>query len=133
MYSVSPQDSLTNALQRDKHYLFEPPLSPHPEADGTAIASAEWLDVLSASREMGLQNTVTDVEPIEFSSQLSTPTDTRNGGTAYLEEDDDPGQLDGVNIPLHGTGKLRRSEPEDGKRGKRFSRRQSKGGLAAVF
>jgi hypothetical protein len=82
---------------------------------------------------MGLQNNVSDVEPIEFGSQLTTPTDTRNGNPAYLDEDDDPGQLDGVNIPLHVSGKLRRGESDDGKRGKRFSRRQSKGGLAAVF
>jgi len=69
---------------------------------------------------------------MDMSSQISSPAGSSYGvgDGAYFGDD---AALDGVNIPS--TSRLRKEEDSESLRKgrKRFSRRQSKGGLAAVF
>jgi 3-phosphoinositide dependent protein kinase-1 len=65
----------------------------------------------------------------DLSSQISSPTGSTLGGTEFGGD----GALEGVNIPS--AIRLRKDDDAESLRKgrKRFSRRQSKGGLAAVF
>jgi 3-phosphoinositide dependent protein kinase-1 len=141
--------NLLTRLKRDKHITFEQPPSPPPEPNGTAILADEWLESLSTARDMALtQHSLTGVGSysgdsnmdISGTSQLPSPNDSIG-----LDMD---GTLDGIDIPngsqhgiMHGSRFRDGDEPRDAmgsdngqKKGKkRFSRRQSKGGLAAVF
>jgi len=120
---------------RDKHILFEPPPSPPPEPDGTAVVASEWMVVIDRARELAIaQQSFTgsysgDSTFNDLSSQISSPTGSTLGGTEFAGE----GALDGVNIPS--AIRLRKDDDAESLRKgrKRFSRRQSKGGLAAVF
>jgi 3-phosphoinositide dependent protein kinase-1 len=166
---------LTQA-QREKHILFEPPTSPLPEPDGTAIVAQEWLDSLAKAKELAItQQSLTGSysgdSTLELSSsQIPSPAGSTLGGgptglgavaasssadhlhlhhlhhqhpaTAFYTAGAaaDAVSLDGVNVPTgsRGTaaaGGLRANDDADSLRKgrKRFSRRQSKGGLAAVF
>jgi hypothetical protein len=180
----------TNAKQREKHILFEPPPSPLPEPDGTAISAREWTDALARARELALtQQSLTGSYSGDSTLELASsqipspagstigPTTVGGGGgptvvalTATAGGDmngllhqsafyspsigggGDPAAIDGVNVPMGtravnmrgggggaapappGPGADEAAEAERGNKGrKRFSRRQSKGGLAAVF
>jgi 3-phosphoinositide dependent protein kinase-1 len=139
-------------LKKDKHIVFEQPSSPLPEPDGTAILAREWMDTFSSAREIAFaQHTISGVNSysgdsnfdVSGASQLSSPDGVGSSGSMGLEYD---GQADGVDVlnGHHHQGSRFRDGDEprsdareltDGKNKgrKRFSRRQSKGGLAAVF
>ena len=133
--------------QREKHIVFEYAPSPPPEPDGTAIATQEWLDTITKARELAIMQSqqngsYSGDSALELSSQISSPAASSLGGGGQLGggTDSGPGDffgrdsaLDGVNIPT--TSRLRKEEDSESLRKgrKRFSRRQSKGGLAAVF
>lgn len=98
------------------------------------------MDILARARELALtQQSLTgsysgDSALDMSSSRISSPGGSSFGGGAdngYFGGPDTA--LDGVNIPS--TSRLRKEEDAESLRKgrKRFSRRQSKGGLAAVF
>jgi 3-phosphoinositide dependent protein kinase-1 len=96
------------------------------------------MDTLARARELALtQQSLTgsysgDSALDMSSSRISSPGGSSFGGgdNGYFGSDT---ALDGVNIPS--TSRLRKEEDAESLRKgrKRFSRRQSKGGLAAVF
>jgi hypothetical protein len=72
---------------------------------------------------------------MEMTSQMPSPSGSSFGGVepAYFDADASMA-LDGVNIPSSSTRFRKEDDAESLRKGrKRFSRRQSKGGLAAVF
>jgi 3-phosphoinositide dependent protein kinase-1 len=102
------------------------------------LATEEWLETINRARELAFtQQSLTgsysgDSTLNDLSSQISSPTGSTLGGAdGGLYSSD--GTLDGVNIPSSRA--LRVDDDTDSVRKgrKRFSRRQSKGGLAAVF
>ena len=111
-----------------KHLLFEDPKATTSDPDGSMYAAQEWLEAIEKAREFCISQSVTnsysgDSVFNDLSSTLSSPTSTLGGENA----------LDGVNIP---TARLRKGDMGDGdsiKGRKRFSKRHSKNGLAAVF
>ena len=111
------------------------PPSPPPEPDGTAVIVSEWLGAIDRARELAItQQSYNgsysgDSTFNDLSSQISSPTGSTLGGADFGGD----GALDGVNIPS--AVRLRKDEDTESLRKgrKRFSRRQSKGGLAAVF
>ena len=87
------------------------------------------MEMLERARDFGLSQSMTnsysgDSALNDLGSTLSSPASTLGGDAA----------LDGVNVP---TARLRKAaldaDNESVKGRKRFSRRQSKNGLAAVF
>lgn len=112
-----------------KHLLFEDPEANPSDPDGSMYAAQEWMDSIEKAREFAISQSVAnsysgDSQFNDLSSQLSSPTSTLGENA-----------LDGVNIP---SARLRKGEFGDnesmkGQGRKRFSKRHSKNGLAAVF
>lgn len=111
-----------------KHILFEDPKATPNDPDGSMYGAQEWMDAIERSKEFAISQSMAnsysgDSAFNDLSSQLSSPASTLGGDNT----------LDGVNIP---TARLRKGEmdQESLKSGrKRFSKRHSKNGLAAVF
>jgi 3-phosphoinositide dependent protein kinase-1 len=99
------------------------------DPDGSMYAAQEWIETIERAKDFAISQSVTnsysgDSTFNDLSSTLSSPTSTLGNGDA----------LEGVNIPT--AGRLRKGEIGDGesiKGRKRFSKRHSKNGLAAVF
>ncbi|KAF2675045.1 Pkinase-domain-containing protein [Microthyrium microscopicum] len=125
---------------REKHILFEVPLTPPPEPDGTRIAAEEWLDCLFRARELyltqqSLTGSYSNDSAMDMSSSISSPAGSSYGGDNNFFGSDST--LEGVNIPSSAS-RLRKEEDANNlqKGRKRFSRRQSKnipGSFPSVF
>jgi 3-phosphoinositide dependent protein kinase-1 len=111
-----------------KHLLFEDPKATPIDPDGSLYGAQEWMDAIERAREFAISQSIAnsysgDSAFNDLGSTLSSPTSTLGGDNT----------LDGVNIP---TARLRKGEMGDQeslKGRKRFSKRNSKNGLAAVF
>ena len=111
-----------------KHLLFEDPKATPSDPDGSMYGAQEWMDAIERAREFAISQSMAnsysgDSAFNDLGSTLSSPTSTLGGDNT----------LDGVNIP---TARLRKGEMGDQeslKGRKRFSKRHSKNGLAAVF
>lgn len=118
--------SLTG-LQRDKHFIFEDPKAASSDGPATSASAQEWLDAIETAREMALS---------QNSSISYTSDQSLQNGAAGSSRDLD---LDSPPRPETGQGRntlqKHQANPEsDSFMGrKRFSKRQSKSGLAAVF
>jgi len=89
-------------------------------------STQEWLDTIEQAKDFALSQSLTnsysgDSAFNDLSSTISSPTSTLGGG-----------EIDGVNVP---SARLRKDpgDSESVKGRKRFSKRHSKNGLAAVF
>jgi len=124
-------------LQKDKHILFEDPKATTSDPDGSLYSAKEWIEAIDKAREFALSQSLTnsysgDSTLNDLSSSLPSPTST-------LDNSQD-GPLEGVNIPSardhHHRHLMPGGESSEGgsfKGRKRFSKRHSKNGLAAVF
>ncbi|KAF1989535.1 Pkinase-domain-containing protein [Aulographum hederae CBS 113979] len=111
---------------RDKHYLFEDPKVTTSDPDGSVYSTQEWLDSIERAKDFALSETLAssysnDSQFNDLSSAISSPTSTLGG------------DIDGVNIPTARLRKHDQGDTESIKGRKRFSKRHSKNGLAAVF
>jgi 3-phosphoinositide dependent protein kinase-1 len=117
---------------REKHFTFEDPKATTSDPEGSRYSSQEWLDTIERAKDLALSQNIAhsysgDSAFNELSSTISSPTSTLNGLAASSSAG---GEVDGVNIPRNPRGR----EDSDSVKGiKRFSRRHSKNGLAAVF
>lgn len=123
------------ASQKDKHITFEDPQATAADPDGSKYNCQEWIEMLERAREFAYTQSLTTTYPNDSTlsntlnelSSLSSPSD---GGL------DAPGELSSGNAL--GRARLRKDEGNsdgDSLKGgrKRFSKRHSKNGLAAVF
>ncbi|KAJ5211986.1 Serine/threonine-protein kinase PKH2 [Penicillium cinerascens] len=114
---------------RDKHYVFEDPKPSSSNIGSTAVSAQEWLDALDRAREMGLNHQggsySADDAFRDLSSGFSSHANTleRNSELQNEHSSHQPGRLI----------KHQATDSESTKGKKRFSRRHSKNGLAAVF
>ena len=112
--------------QRDKHHLFEDPKATSIDPDGSKYTAQEWLETIERAKEFAITQSITNSYSgastlNDLDSAISSPATTINGD----------GALEAVNVPQ---GSLRRDlDAESSKSRKRFSKRHSKNGLAAVF
>ncbi|EON67507.1 AGC/PDK1 protein kinase [Coniosporium apollinis CBS 100218] len=112
---------------RDKHLVFEDPKATTSDPDGSKYSAAEWLEAIERAKEFAISTSMTnsysgDSTFNDLSSSLSSPSSTIGGD----------GALEGVNVPT--ARHLRKDPDSDSVKGrKRFSKRHSKNGLAAVF
>ncbi|KNG79911.1 serine/threonine protein kinase [Aspergillus nomiae NRRL 13137] len=114
---------------RDKHYVFEDPKPSSSNSGANAANAQEWVDSLDRAREMALTQQANgtysaDEAFRDISSELSSHANTLDRNSEVHHE----------NPPGRAT--LVKHQPADSdsvKGKKRFSRRHSKNGLAAVF
>ncbi|KAL4992558.1 kinase-like domain-containing protein [Aspergillus falconensis] len=115
---------------REKHFVFEDPKPSSSNAGTTAISAQDWLDTLDRAREMALaqqQNGQFSADDAfrDLSSGFSSPANTLDRAAEATQEAAPQGRATLV--------KHQGNDSESIKGRKRFSRRHSKNGLAAVF
>ncbi|KAL8793023.1 MAG: hypothetical protein Q9195_004334 [Heterodermia aff. obscurata] len=110
---------------REKHFTFEDPKSTSSDGSATSAAAQEWLDIIDVAREMALSQNSTS--SYDADSDLQNPS---TGSTRDLDLDSPPRPE-----TYQGRSTLQKAHNDhDSFKGrKRFSKRQSKSGLAAVF
>ena len=116
------------SLKRDKHYTFEDPKSTSSDGSATSAAAQDWLDTIDSAREMALSQ-----------NAKSYPGDdpyravTSSGIPSSRDLDlDSPARPDtSLRVIMQKNNSGTDSDSLLGR--KRFSKRQSKSGLAAVF
>ncbi|KAJ5155859.1 Serine/threonine-protein kinase PKH2 [Penicillium capsulatum] len=115
---------------RDKHYVFEDPKPSSSNLGATALSAQEWLDALDRAREMAASQNHSGVYSAEeafrdISSGFSSHANTLDRNSELQSEGNthQPSRLV----------KHQATDSESTKGKKRFSRRHSKNGLAAVF
>lgn len=119
-------------LQREKHYVFEDPKPSSSNIGATAVSAQEWLDALDRAREMAMTQQSSGPYSAEdafrdISSGFSSHTNT-------LDRNSDPQTESGGHAPgRNHLVKHQGTDSDSAKGKKRFSRRHSKNGLAAVF
>lgn len=126
---------LTIKTQKDKHYTFEDPRATTSDPAGSKYSTQEWLASLEQARDFFLSNqqqsgSASYASDTIFNglnnSSLSSPADSLGGDGAMPSS------------AQHHLRQTLRPQPGDngqgdGKGKKRFSKRHSKSGLAAVF
>jgi 3-phosphoinositide dependent protein kinase-1 len=123
------------ASQRGIHYTFEDLKSSKDASDQSKTTPDEWLESLERARELAMsQNMLGSYNSetgFEMSSSVSSPSSTLGGGVANIYPE-------GFNVAdRNGRKNISKSQAslqqEDSTKRHRFSKRQSKNGLAAVF
>jgi len=122
---------------RDKHYTFEDPRATPWDPQGSKYSTQEWLDAVEQACEVAVATSMTD----DYSGDATLSDLNQTGGTA-LSSPSDPAGGDAA-MPLSGPSAgerhalrhtLRRNTDDESLKGRRrFSKRNSKSGLAAVF
>ena len=120
-------------MQRDKHFTFEDPNAASSDGSATSASAQEWLDAIERAREItisqNLANSYSGDDAFkDLQSDMPSPASTLD---LNLER-----RGDGVppSSSRHMLQKNHSSTDVDSLKGfKRFSKRQSKSGLAAVF
>ncbi|KAI9676599.1 MAG: pkb-activating kinase-like protein [Bathelium mastoideum] len=111
---------------REKHHLFEDPKATPIDSEGSKYTAQEWLDILERAKEFAITQNITNSYSggsaiNDLDSAISSPASTIGAD----------GALEAVNVPRSN---MRRDfDAESSKSRKRFSKRHSKNGLAAVF
>lgn len=116
---------------RDKHFVFEEPkTSSSSNSQPTANSIQEWIDTLDRAKELAASqksSAYSNDEYRDLSSGFSSQTNTLDHSSEFQNE----------HAPLSGRATLQKSaaaaDSESIKGKKRFSKRHSKNGLAAVF
>jgi 3-phosphoinositide dependent protein kinase-1 len=108
--------------------IFEDPKATTSDPDGSKYSCQEWLDTLERAKEMAISMSITnsyagDSGFNDITSTISSPTSTLGGEAA----------IEGVNIPRNRHLRKDHDDTDSIKGRKRFSKRHSKNGLAAVF
>ncbi|KAL9069711.1 MAG: hypothetical protein Q9157_006061 [Trypethelium eluteriae] len=113
-------------VQRDKHHLFEDPKATSIDPEGSKYTAQEWLETMERAKEFAITQSITNSYSgasalNDLDSAISSPASTIGGDAG----------LDAVNVSRSA---LRKDlDSESSKSRKRFSKRHSKNGLAAVF
>jgi 3-phosphoinositide dependent protein kinase-1 len=127
--------------QRDKHLTFEDPRATTSDPAGSKYSTQEWLDSVEQAREIALSQSasssyVGDVNGMnmngmnsDMNMDMDSPVESLGGDSAM--------PMSGPSTVVHSGRQTLRKEKDDGdgsgKGRKRFSKRHSKSGLAAVF
>jgi 3-phosphoinositide dependent protein kinase-1 len=124
---VSSKNCILINLQKDKHIVFEDPKATTSDPDGSKYSCQEWMDTIERAKELAISQSMTnsyagDSAFSDLNSSITSPAATLGGDA-----------LDGVNIPTARHLRKNQDDTDSIKGRKRFSKRHSKNGLAAVF
>jgi 3-phosphoinositide dependent protein kinase-1 len=126
---------VTDLHQKDRHFVFEDSKPPSREPMATAVSTQEWLDALVRARDLAVSlqernnNSYSENDSLNISSSaLSSVPSTIDQPTDLSPHSASHGH--GSRGILH---KQHSVDAESMKGRKRFSKRQSKSGLTAVF
>ncbi|EHY53803.1 serine/threonine protein kinase [Exophiala dermatitidis] len=120
---------------RDRHYVFEDPKPASNDPMATAVSAQEWLDALVRAREIATSmqnssNTYSNDDTLNLSSSaLSSHASTIDQSTDISPHSASHGHTGRMILHKQHSG----GDTESLKGRKRFSKRQSKSGLTAVF
>ncbi|KAL6246662.1 serine/threonine protein kinase [Rhinocladiella similis] len=120
---------------KDRHFVFEDPKPPSNEQMATAISAQEWLDALARAREIAISlqnsnNTYSNDDTLNLSSSgLSSHASTMDRTSDLSPPSVNHGHSGRMMLHKQHSG----GDAESLKGRKRFSKRQSKSGLTAVF
>ncbi|KAI5358221.1 Putative serine/threonine-protein kinase, active [Septoria linicola] len=121
---------------RDKHYILEDPRATTSDPAGSKYSTQEWLDCVEQAREVAIATSMTNSysgeSMLNDPSNMSSPADSMGDDAVMPMSGPSAGERHGHNLRHT----LRRNTDEDDrslKGRKRFSKRHSKSGLAAVF
>ncbi|KAL9035334.1 MAG: hypothetical protein Q9214_006630 [Letrouitia sp. 1 TL-2023] len=108
---------------KDKHFTFEDPKSTSSDGSATSASAQEWLDAIELARELAASQSTSN----SYSGE-DVLKDLQPGSS------NSPRALD-LDAPetRHTLQKLQPTESDSFMGRKRFSKRQSKSGLSAVF
>ncbi|KAM0718448.1 hypothetical protein Q7P37_005518 [Cladosporium fusiforme] len=117
---------------KDKHLTFEDPRATTSDPAGSKYSTQEWLDSVEQAREIALSHSESLLNSNGLASSISSPADSLGGDAAGGPS---------VSVVNPSGRQTLRKEKDDGEGGgvgttkgrKRFSKRHSKSGLAAVF
>ena len=113
-------------LQHDKLYTFEDPKSSPKNPESASIAAQGWIDILDRAKEMALSCGLTGSYSSD-NKMRSSPIFSSSNRQSALDMGSSVDDLGG--LPSSSSA----PEPDVPKSRKRFSKRQSKSGLTAVF
>ena len=117
--------------QRDKHISFEDPKASSSDGSATSAAAEEWLEALERAREIAISQSLTNsYSGDEFQDMQSRMTSAATTLDMSSEIRAEAASSNARNILQKNPSA---STTEELKGFKRFSKRQSKSGLAAVF
>lgn len=121
---------ITNTSQRDKHLTFEDPRATTSDPAGSKYSTQEWIDSVEQAREIALSQSASSsyVGESILNGGMNSPADSLGGDSAM--------PMTGPSSASQSGRQTLRKEKDDGegnKGRKRFSKRHSKSGLAAVF
>ncbi|KAK5107506.1 hypothetical protein LTR62_001078 [Meristemomyces frigidus] len=131
----------------NKFHTFEDPRATTADPAGSKYSTQEWLDALSSAHEVALSQSMLANTGSQYGSQSLLMNDlgilgdpSGHNSPAVSVGEDAIGAMPGPNVQRHALRQtLRRKETDEesmgggGKGRKRFSKRHSKSGLAAVF
>jgi 3-phosphoinositide dependent protein kinase-1 len=121
---------ISDCLQHGTHYSFEEPRSSNSSSDVGRTTPEEWIETLDSAKDFAMSQSMlgsynNDNSFAEMSSSVSSPTSTLGGGNTYPE---------GMGVTdRNGRKNLTKNQEDAPPKRHRFSKRQSKSGLAAVF
>lgn len=125
---------ISNILQHGTHYSFEEPRSSN-NSDVGRTSPEEWIETLDSAKDFAMSQSMlgsynNDSTYGEMSSSVSSPTSTLGGGNTYAENT----YAEGMGVTdRNGRKNLTKNQEDAPPKRHRFSKRQSKSGLAAVF
>ena len=124
--------TILTTTQRDKHYVFEDPKPPSSDPLATATSTQDWLETIDRAKEMAVMQSVNNSYSGDDSFNIASSALSSHANTMDRKADLSP-----ESIPHSGRATLQKhhsgGDSESIKGRKRFSKRQSKSGLAAVF
>ena len=120
-----------NLVQREKHLTFEDPRATTSDPAGSKYSTQEWLDTLDNARDIAMAQSLTPTYSGEtlLNAVDSNSPDESMGVDAVMPMAGPAGS--GRHHHMRQT--LRRNTDDERDARKRFSKRHSKSGLAAVF
>ena len=118
--------------QRGTHYVFEDPKSSSNTGSSTQTSAEEWVETIERAKDLALSQNMSGSyhSEMDMGSSVSSPSSSTLGGASIYPE--------GFSIvDRNGRNQLGKSQTslgtEETAKRHRFSKRQSKNGLAAVF
>ncbi len=120
-------------MQKDKRFTFEDPKASSSTGSATSAAAQEWMDAIERAIEVAQSQSVANsYAGSEIFGNLAPPMSRRGtSGEVASESSMEPGQSSSARSHLQKNPSSR--DGEELKGFKRFSKRTSKSGLAAVF